>query len=416
MELEDFLEELSERLDESEQILLDIETMGSDSFRINLLFRSIHTIKGTAGMYGFDDLVSMTHAVETILDGYRESEMSLDNVLLEQFLHYVDLARKVLAEPEDQSRFHENIAGYIDRLDVLSQSVGDRDSYEDSTTIPESDEITVSKPSNDSIRSLTSHSIGDVRQLVLNAIAQEDDLKINLSEVSECDSAGIHFLCSLVPLFMNKGLSLEVEPIPFLVKQKAFTLGINIENVMKRAAFARKGPSNSRVSDFTITLHATEQCMWDEYISEFNDLVSDLGEDGVVCVEMNTDLIPPIEEMNPLHCYMNSVICVASPLSRANLEKRLHSLPSYILWTLSLTPKLAVRNAAAKSETVESLVYLWQQLFSEAEKCQLAELKKVISDLQEQQKRIAEHGVCVEATTLEESIMVMKMLRGETKS
>ncbi|MGL4369322.1 MAG: Hpt domain-containing protein [Spirochaetota bacterium] len=66
-----FMTESGEMLDEMERCLLSLEDNPSDTEMINALFRSVHTIKGSSGMFGFNDIMAFTHIVENILDNVR---------------------------------------------------------------------------------------------------------------------------------------------------------------------------------------------------------------------------------------------------------------------------------------------------------------------------------------------------------
>jgi len=52
-ELELFAEDTEEQLQFMENALLDATETGVDSEKIGAIFRAMHTIKGTAGMFGF---------------------------------------------------------------------------------------------------------------------------------------------------------------------------------------------------------------------------------------------------------------------------------------------------------------------------------------------------------------------------
>ncbi|UTH75046.1 chemotaxis protein CheA [Chromobacterium sp. IIBBL 290-4] len=77
-----FLEEARELLDEMERILLDVEAEHADSEQLNALFRTMHTIKGSAGLFGLDEIVGFTHQAENLLDLLREGAMTLDDGLI----------------------------------------------------------------------------------------------------------------------------------------------------------------------------------------------------------------------------------------------------------------------------------------------------------------------------------------------
>ena len=61
-----FFDESQEHLDEMEQLLLDINVEDPDSEELNSIFRAAHSVKGGAGIFGFDALVSVTHILESV--------------------------------------------------------------------------------------------------------------------------------------------------------------------------------------------------------------------------------------------------------------------------------------------------------------------------------------------------------------
>ena len=67
-----FHEEAMTRLDQMDAALLAMESGNADAETIDSLFRNAHTIKGSAGMLGFEDIRSLGHAVEDILSRVRE--------------------------------------------------------------------------------------------------------------------------------------------------------------------------------------------------------------------------------------------------------------------------------------------------------------------------------------------------------
>ncbi len=68
-----FFEEASENLDLMEQSLLSLEqqSLTDPGDDLNALFRAVHTIKGSAGLFGFDKIVSFTHVLENMLQELR---------------------------------------------------------------------------------------------------------------------------------------------------------------------------------------------------------------------------------------------------------------------------------------------------------------------------------------------------------
>ncbi|WP_045224488.1 chemotaxis protein CheA [Methyloterricola oryzae] len=94
MELEEalptFVAESKELLRDMEDSLLLIEERPDDTDLINAIFRAAHTIKGTAGLFGFDHVVRFTHAGESVLDRVRGGQLSVTPDLVALLLKVCD--------------------------------------------------------------------------------------------------------------------------------------------------------------------------------------------------------------------------------------------------------------------------------------------------------------------------------------
>ena len=94
-----FISECSELLQEMESILLLVENNADvDHDVINALFRTVHTIKGTASMFAYTSVVNFTHVVEGILDQVREEKLSLTKALTSILLECRDHISQLVEE------------------------------------------------------------------------------------------------------------------------------------------------------------------------------------------------------------------------------------------------------------------------------------------------------------------------------
>jgi len=96
-----FKEEALELLGELETSLLELEEDPGNSEVINRVFRAMHTIKGSGAMFGFEDIASFTHEVETVFDMARNGQIAVSQELLNLTLLARDHILSML-EGEDQ--------------------------------------------------------------------------------------------------------------------------------------------------------------------------------------------------------------------------------------------------------------------------------------------------------------------------
>lgn len=103
-----FKEEASELLSTLEDQLLELEHNPENSETISAIFRAMHTIKGSAAMFGFDDIARFTHQIESAFDMLRNGLISVDTSLIDYTLKARDIISTMLSEPD--AHIHDEIA------------------------------------------------------------------------------------------------------------------------------------------------------------------------------------------------------------------------------------------------------------------------------------------------------------------
>ena len=94
--LETFVNECRELLEAMESTLLALEFSAIDAEQINAIFRTAHTIKGSAGLFGLDHVVAFTHVLESVLDRVRDGEVRLTEDLRALLLSCADHIRTMI--------------------------------------------------------------------------------------------------------------------------------------------------------------------------------------------------------------------------------------------------------------------------------------------------------------------------------
>ena len=91
-----FFEESFEALDSMEAALLKLDVGSPDSELINTIFRVAHSIKGGSATFGFAEIASFTHSLETLLDELRGGRMQATVAISDLLLKSVDVMREML--------------------------------------------------------------------------------------------------------------------------------------------------------------------------------------------------------------------------------------------------------------------------------------------------------------------------------
>ena len=99
--LGEFVSEAVQGLRDVEQDLLALEGSNQcDNDLVNRVFRAVHTIKGNAGYMGLDNLVSVAHKAETLLDGVRDGSREPSAEVMDAVLGAIDSLNEMLAEAD----------------------------------------------------------------------------------------------------------------------------------------------------------------------------------------------------------------------------------------------------------------------------------------------------------------------------
>lgn len=123
-----YREEAYELLSELESSLLELEETPDDMELIGRVFRAMHTIKGSGAMFGFEDIATFTHEVETVFDLVRNGKMAVTRELVNLTLRARDLIKGMLDASEGgdavEGREAEDVISGLKRL-VPAPEIGD---------------------------------------------------------------------------------------------------------------------------------------------------------------------------------------------------------------------------------------------------------------------------------------------------
>jgi len=94
--IEEFLVESTENLDQLDRDLIALEERPDDQQRLASIFRTVHTIKGNSGFFGFSKLGALTHSGEHLLGRLRDGKVRLNDRVTGTLYSMVDAVRSIL--------------------------------------------------------------------------------------------------------------------------------------------------------------------------------------------------------------------------------------------------------------------------------------------------------------------------------
>jgi two-component system chemotaxis sensor kinase CheA len=115
-----FFEESFEGLDAMESGLLNLDVGAADVDAINTIFRAAHSIKGGAGTFGFMEVSTFTHVMETMLDEMRNGEREVSSESTNLLLDAVDVLREMLTAVQQKVETDDDrIADIRQKLEAM---------------------------------------------------------------------------------------------------------------------------------------------------------------------------------------------------------------------------------------------------------------------------------------------------------
>ncbi len=88
--LAQFIAESRDQLEMTSAGLLAIENNPEDLDKLNEIFRAVHTIKGSSGLFEIRPVTILVHAAEDLLDTLRSQELRLNRGMIDLLLDAFD--------------------------------------------------------------------------------------------------------------------------------------------------------------------------------------------------------------------------------------------------------------------------------------------------------------------------------------
>jgi two-component system chemotaxis sensor kinase CheA len=134
--IETFKQEAFELLEVLEASLIDLESDPGNEEVIGKVFRSLHTIKGGGGMFGFDEVASFVHNIETVYDKIRNREIPVSNEIIDFTLKAKDQIHEMIKYDKKDIENDQDVQGI---LKFFSGFLDINNTVESSAPVPSSD-------------------------------------------------------------------------------------------------------------------------------------------------------------------------------------------------------------------------------------------------------------------------------------
>ncbi|MDO8907043.1 MAG: chemotaxis protein CheA [Pseudohongiella sp.] len=135
-----FFTECDELLQDMESKLLGWENADDKEELIDAVFRSVHTIKGSAGIFAYERIVAFTHVAESVLDDVREKKLQMTDSMIDLLLKSKDHIASLLLLVSGAEELDEHTLALAEEnlLEALHELLGS-ESQQSSSAVVEAD-------------------------------------------------------------------------------------------------------------------------------------------------------------------------------------------------------------------------------------------------------------------------------------
>ncbi len=119
--LQDFLAEAEEMLEGLDTFFVQLEAHPDDRTLLNEIFRTAHSIKGSAGFIGLNRIVEVAHHAENVLNQLRQGQMRAEPLVIDIILEAMDALKLLVREVRTGTQADVDIESLNQKLDLLLQ-------------------------------------------------------------------------------------------------------------------------------------------------------------------------------------------------------------------------------------------------------------------------------------------------------
>jgi Chemotaxis protein histidine kinase and related kinases len=114
-----FIDESNDHLQSLNENLLRLESDPEDLSIVQSIFRSAHTLKGMSATMGYEDLASLTHEMENVLDLVRNSKLKMDSFIFDTLFKGLDALESMVQDIVGGGTGKADVTGIVASLQSI---------------------------------------------------------------------------------------------------------------------------------------------------------------------------------------------------------------------------------------------------------------------------------------------------------
>ncbi|RCX21288.1 two-component system chemotaxis sensor kinase CheA [Fontibacillus phaseoli] len=114
-----FIDESNDHLQSLNEKMLELENRPDDLGIVQVIFRSAHTLKGMAATMGYEDLSSLTHQMENVLDLVRDEKLKMQDFIFDTLFQSLDALQSMVQDITQGGDGKEDVSAIVSSLQAI---------------------------------------------------------------------------------------------------------------------------------------------------------------------------------------------------------------------------------------------------------------------------------------------------------
>lgn len=119
-----FIDESNDHLQSLNENMLQLESNPDDIGIVQIIFRSAHTLKGMAATMGYEDLASLTHQMENVLDLVRNEKLKMQDFIFDTLFKSLDALESMVQDITEGGDGKADVSAIVASLQSIVRGEG----------------------------------------------------------------------------------------------------------------------------------------------------------------------------------------------------------------------------------------------------------------------------------------------------